>query len=314
MSWDRTCCMSTASSSIGSASSSSNYSPASLTREYDLPPPPSFQPPPIPSLFMFASSDEQVTNEREESNVFLPPPPIFPNYHHLYSPVFSSRHPTSEICQCNSQMAAFDISSSFQTPFVYEQYLTSLKSEQSEHLPYLFDNIIYPQPCSPPSPTTDAITYYQLDQINTSPPSTAMIMSNKHPPRAHIQPIIYQQLSLVEPPSSNIPSKIPLVKRFYYDSNNSNTTTTTTIITTTTSSANNIPHHQGNLPYARLDSNLFGTYEIWQERTLVGRKNNRREVDVNMGRSFVSLSSFSKDWIQIFLQVSPRLSLVFISN
>lgn len=293
MSWDRTCCMSTASSSTGSASSSSNYSPASLTREYDLPPPPSFQPP-ISSLFMFSSSDEQVTNERDESHVFLPPPPIFPNYHHLYSPVFSSRHPTSDICQCNShssQMAAFDISSSFQTPFVYEQYLTSLKSEQSEHLPYLFDNIIYPQPCSPPSPMADAITYYQLDQTNTPSPTTTTI--NKHPPRAHIQPIIYQQLSLVEPPSSNIPSKIPLVRRFYYDSNHSNTTTTTTIITTTTSSVNNSHLDHGNLPYARLDSNLFGTYEIWQERILVGRKNNRREVDVNMGRSF--FASFSQD-------------------
>lgn len=264
--------MSTASSSSGSASSTS------LTHENDLPPPPISS-----SLFMFSSSDEQVTNEREEPNSFLPPPPppVYPNYHHqLYSPVFSSRQPMSESCQCNShssQMAAFDISSTFQSPFVYEQYLTSLKSEQSDHLPYLFDNIIYPQPCSPPSPTNDSITYYQLDQANT----TTII--NKLPSRSHIQPIIYQQLSLVEPPSSNIQSKIPIVKRFYYDSSMSNTTTTTTIITTTPL-MNHSNHDQGNLPYARLDSSLFGTYEIWQERTLVGRRNNRREVDVNMGR------------------------------
>lgn len=274
MSWDRTCCMSTASSS-----SSGSASSTSLTRENDLPPPPSSSS--ISSLFMFSSSsssDEQVTNEREEPNFFLPPPPqpVYSNYHHhhppLYSPVLS--------CQCHShpsQMASFDISSTFQSPFVYEQYLTSLKSEQSDHLPYLFDNIIYPQPCSPPSPTNDAITYYQLDQANT----TTII--NKLPPRSHIQPIIYQQLSLVEPPSSNIQSKIPIVKRFYYDSSMSNTTTTTTIITTTPL-VNPTNHEQGNLPYARLDSSLFGTYEIWQERTLVGRRNNRREVDVNMGK------------------------------
>ena len=37
------------------------------------------------------------------------------------------------------------------------------------------------------------------------------------------------------------------------------------------------------LPYARLESPHFGVYEIWQEKTVVGRKNNRREVDVDMG-------------------------------
>ena len=37
------------------------------------------------------------------------------------------------------------------------------------------------------------------------------------------------------------------------------------------------------LPCARLESSHFGVYEIWQEKTVVGRKNNRREVDVDMG-------------------------------
>jgi len=286
--------MSTTSSSTGSGSSST-FSPSSLTREYDVPPPPP-PPPPSSSFFFFSSSDyidEQSTREREENNSLPPPPPpsAVYNYHNLYSPVFSSRANVSETCLCNStsnyssQVPSYDISSSFQSPFLYEQYLTSLKSEQSEHLPYLFDNIIYPQPCSPPSPTNDSITYYQLDHANT----TTII--NKFPQRSHIQtiqPIIYQQLSLIEPPSSlssNIQQKLPIVKRFYYDSNMSNTTTTTTTIITTTSmftSTTNGNDHV-NLPYARLDSTYFGTYNIWQERTLVGRKNNRCEVDVNMG-------------------------------
>jgi hypothetical protein len=191
----------------------------------------------------------------------------------------------SDTCLCNtttnysSQIQPYDISSSFQSPFLYEQYLTSLKSEQSDHLPYLFDNIIYPQPCSPPSPTNDSITYYQLDQANT----TTVI--NKFPQRSHIQtiqPITYQQLSLIEPPSSNIQQKLPIVKRFYYDSNMSNTTTTTIMTTTPLITHTNNDDHV-NLPYARLDSTYFGTYDIWQEKTVVGRKNNRGDVDVNMG-------------------------------
>ncbi len=273
MSWDRTCCMSTASSSTGSGSSST-FSPSSLTRDYDLPPPPSSS-----SFFFFSSSDyidAQSTREREESHSLPPPPPLY-NYH---PPIFTSRVNVSDTCSCNnpSQVPSYDISSSFQSPFLYEQYLTSLKSEQSDHLPYLFDNIIYPQPCSPPSPTNDSITYYQLDQTNT----TTTTIINKFPQRSHIrtiQPIIYQQLSLVEPPSSNTQQKLPIVKRFYYDSTMSNTITTT--IMTATSIVPNTDHVD--LPYARLDSIYFGTYDIWQERTLVGRKNNRREVDVNMG-------------------------------
>jgi hypothetical protein len=285
MSWDKACYMSTTSSSTDSGSSSA-FSPSSLTRDYDIqqPPPP---PPPSSSFFFFSSSDyidEQSTREQEENNSLPPPPPPPPpsvlyNYHHLYS-----RANVPDTCLCNppgnysSQISSYDISSSFQSPFLYEQYLTSLKSEQSEHLPYLFDNIIYPQPCSPPSPINDSITYYQLDHANT----TTII--NKFPQRSHIQttiqPITYQQLSLVEPPSSNIQQKLPIVKRFYYDSNMSNTTTTT-ILTTTPILINGNDHI--NLPYARLDSTYFGTYDIWQERTLVGRKNNRREIDVNMG-------------------------------
>jgi hypothetical protein len=41
---------------------------------------------------------------------------------------------------------------------------------------------------------------------------------------------------------------------------------------------------QVNLPYARLESTHFGTYDIWQEKTIVGKKSNRHEVDVNMGK------------------------------
>ncbi|CAF1254240.1 unnamed protein product [Adineta steineri] len=298
MSWDRTCCMSTASSSTGSGSSST-FSPSSLTRDYDIPPPPPSSSSSSSSSFFFFSSsdyiDEQSTREREENNSLPPPPPsssslppIY-NYHpHIYSPVFASRANVSDICSCNStntQIPPYDISSSFQSPFLYEQYLTSLKSEQSDHLPYLFDNIIYPQPCSPPSPTNDSITYYQLDHANT----TTII--NKFPQRSHvqtIQPITYQQLSLVEPPSSKIQQqKLPIVKRFYYDSNMSNTTTTTILTTTTSIVTNTNDNDHINLPYARLDSIYFGTYDIWQERTIVGRKNNRREVDVNMGSTSV---------------------------
>jgi hypothetical protein len=223
--------------------------------------------------------DDQSSTEREENNSLPPPPPppALYNCHHLYS-----RGNVSDTC-LSHYPSSCDISSSFQSPFLYEQYLTSFKSEQSDHLPYLFDNIIYPQPCSPPSPTNDSITYYQLDQANTA------TIRNKFPSRSHIptiQPIIYQQLSLVEPPSSNIQQKLPIVKRFYYDSTMSNTTTTTIITTTPLITSTNNGNDHVNLPYARLDSSFFGTYDIWQERTLVGRKNNRRDVDVHMGMSF----------------------------
>ena len=40
---------------------------------------------------------------------------------------------------------------------------------------------------------------------------------------------------------------------------------------------------QVHLPYARLESAHFGTYDIRQEKTIIGKKNNRHEVDVNMG-------------------------------
>jgi hypothetical protein len=30
---------------------------------------------------------------------------------------------------------------------------------------------------------------------------------------------------------------------------------------------------QVNLPYARLESTHFGTYDIWQDKTIVGKKN-----------------------------------------
>ncbi|CAF4316342.1 unnamed protein product, partial [Rotaria magnacalcarata] len=59
-------------------------------------------------------------------------------------------------------------------------------------------------------------------------------------------------------------------------------TTTTTILTTTPIMTNTNENDHSNLPYARLDSTYFGTYDIWHERTVIGRKNNRREVDVSM--------------------------------
>jgi hypothetical protein len=40
---------------------------------------------------------------------------------------------------------------------------------------------------------------------------------------------------------------------------------------------------QVNLPFGRLESTHFGTYDIWQEKTIVGKKTHRHEVDVNMG-------------------------------
>ena len=277
MSWERTCCMSTTSSSMDSGASS-------LPRDYDAPPPP---PSSSSDSFFFLSSsdyiDDQATREHEENNS-LPPPPLH-NYHsHLYSPISSTRANVSETCLCHTahhsatQVPAFDLATSFQSPFFYEQYLTSFKSEQSEHLPYLFDNIVYPQPCSPPSPTNDSITYYQLDHATTS------TIINKLPPRSHlttVQPIIYQQISLTEPPSSNSQQKLPIVKRFYYDSTMANTTSTT--VTTTTPVPAATGTDQPTLPFARLDSSYFGTYDVWHEKTIVGKKNNRREVDVNMG-------------------------------
>ncbi|CAF1237374.1 unnamed protein product [Rotaria magnacalcarata] len=294
MSWDRTCSMSTASSSSSTGSVSSTTFPlSSLPRDYEIlqPPPPSSS----PSFFFLPSSDYVEEQSAKEQNNLLPPPPTTPysyhhqhhhHHHHLYSPVFPSRANLSDACSCNttnnnypSQVSSYDTSSSFQSPFIYEQYLTSLKSEQSEHLPYLFDNIIYPQPCSPPSPTNDSITYYQLDQANTT---TVINKFPPQPPIQTIQPITYQQLSLVEPATSNIQQKLPIVKRFYYDSNMSNTTTTT-ILTTTPIMTNTNENDHSNLPYARLDSTYFGTYDIWHERTVIGRKNNRREVDVSMG-------------------------------
>jgi len=53
--------------------------------------------------------------------------------------------------------------------------------------------------------------------------------------------------------------------------------------TTTTTTTNINGNEQVNLPYARLESTQFGTYDIWQEKTIVGKKTPRHEVDVNMG-------------------------------
>jgi hypothetical protein len=64
----------------------------------------------------------------------------------------------------------------------------------------------------------------------------------------------------------------------------SNTTTTTT-----TATINMNGNDQVNSPYARLESTHFGTYDIWQEKTIVGKKSHRQEVDVNMGMKTISI-------------------------
>jgi hypothetical protein len=291
MSWNRrTCGMSTASSLIDNSGTSCNFSPQSQIRDYEAPAGSVTVPLPAQTLpssssssssssFSFHSSSDYIANqstrEREDECSSLPPLGFhnyqLHSYSHIYSPMYSTRVHMPESCSCQNTIdgTTYELSSSLQSPCLYEQYLTSFRNEQSEHLPYLFDNVVYPQPCSPPSPTNDSITYYQLDHAHTN------TIINRLPLRSHlttIQPIIYQQLSLVEPPSSNSQQRLPTVKRFYCDS----TMATTTNIET-------IDHIH--VPYARLDSSAFGTYEIWQERTVVGRKTSRRDVDVNLGKS-----------------------------
>jgi hypothetical protein len=56
-----------------------------------------------------------------------------------------------------------------------------------------------------------------------------------------------------------------------------------TATTTTTTITNTNGNDQVNLPFGRLESTHFGTYDIWQEKTIVGKKSHRHEVDVNMG-------------------------------
>ena len=58
-------------------------------------------------------------------------------------------------------------------------------------------------------------------------------------------------------------------------------TTITTTTTTTTTILNG--NDQVNVPYARLESPHFGTYDIWQDRVTVGKKTNHHDVDINMG-------------------------------
>ncbi|CAF1010458.1 unnamed protein product [Rotaria sordida] len=64
-------------------------------------------------------------------------------------------------------------------------------------------------------------------------------------------------------------------------------TTTTTTTTPTTAATNINGNDHVHLPYARLESTHFGIYDIWQEKTIVGKKTNRHEVDVNMGSTSV---------------------------
>lgn len=292
MSWDRTCCMSTTSSSIDSGASSA-FSPSSLVRDYDVA---------LPSSSSSSSSSGSSTTS---SNFFYPPSdyidepssnrdhdenniitrsttiafqsPLIQQYQ-IHSSNYSTRAQTTETCFCNP----LNNNNELQSGFVYEQYLTTFKSEQSEFIPYLFENVGYPQPCSPPSPSNDSITYFQLDQVHQN-----MHATMKAPKRTHaqllsrtIQPIIYHQLSSIEPASSNGQQQLPIVKRFYYDSTMSTTTmTSTTPIPTIAMNNENLT-----VPYARLDSSLFGIYDICQEKTVVGRKNMRRPIDVNIGK------------------------------
>jgi hypothetical protein len=63
----------------------------------------------------------------------------------------------------------------------------------------------------------------------------------------------------------------------------SNTAVTTTTTTPTPTTTNMNGNDQVNLPFGRLESTHFGTYDIWQEKTIIGKKSQRHEVDVNMG-------------------------------
>jgi hypothetical protein len=51
-------------------------------------------------------------------------------------------------------------------------------------------------------------------------------------------------------------------------------------------------NEQVSLPYARLESTQFGTYDIWQEKVIIGKKNNRHPVDVNMGMNNINVIIF----------------------
>lgn len=53
--------------------------------------------------------------------------------------------------------------------------------------------------------------------------------------------------------------------------------------TVSTSTTNINGNDQSNQPYGRLESSHFGTYDIWQEKTIIGKKTQRQDVDVNMG-------------------------------
>lgn len=75
---------------------------------------------------------------------------------------------------------------------------------------------------------------------------------------------------------------------------------TTTVATTSTTINGN---DQVNLPYGRLESPHFGTYDIWQEKTIVGKKTQRQDVDVNMG---TRINGLFVNRNQFFFQVQHR--------
>ena len=79
--------------------------------------------------------------------------------------------------------------------------------------------------------------------------------------------------------------------------------------TTATSTTNINGNDQANLPYGRLESNHFGTYDIWQEKTVVGKKTQRQEVDVNMGMIIVLLIENKNHFV---FQVQHPSSLEYI--
>ena len=67
---------------------------------------------------------------------------------------------------------------------------------------------------------------------------------------------------------------------------------------------------QVNLPYGRLESPQFGTYDIWQEKTIVGKKSHRQDVDVNMGTKLIRLI-VNRNRLSVFRRNNGRFSNSF---
>ncbi|CAF0919870.1 unnamed protein product, partial [Didymodactylos carnosus] len=118
-------------------------------------------------------------------------------------------------------------------------------------------------PCSPPPESLETPIYTELAQHKLSSHEKYIPCIN------YSQEIFYQQLSTVEVSDSKVEQPVKkLTKKM----------TTSTILTPPTSKKS---------VYARLDCPQFGTYDICQEKTVIGRQNNRRQIDINMGASSV---------------------------